>query len=546
MQINDNVKVLFGFDRCIILNGSDVESAKKTLSRRLYTNKRIDIKFSEKQDTDYADFVTNMVISSYLDVCSKKEDYSFCELMYKDFSAKFYNTYIMDIPDIEKESEAYISKNPMYKENTLRINDNVDISVFKKENFDEKYGIISNIYKDLMSSDISIVGCEFHYKNELTFSYGREKDFVAAEKSAILELIERIAIYEVYGNIITTSYEDGKQYNLVNPEELLFYSDEFRERGNRFDKKQVYKWLEVEEYLENKKAWIPLQFFSMDVNDEPLFVFESSNGVALGSSIYEAKLFALFEFVERDAFLNFWYKKARLYIIDINSISNSVREKIARFETENKKVYLFDMTFDVTIPCILCLVVDYEGKVATYISTACHVNYNIAINAAVNECLVGHRIYENNQKIGEKKYNSDNDIVKMFDHVSHASQRQYIKNYDFLFESEMKSVDELYNTDEYKLDASINNAKDLLEYLCREKLNNQGKIFFADLTTKLSYRYGFYIAKIIVSDMLPMTFGYANQRINHERISRAIRNSKYAERCLCKGDEIDDRAHPFP
>ena len=95
----------------------------------------------------------------------------------------------------------------------------------------------------------------------------------------------------------------------MNPEELLYYSQEFRNAGNKFDSSFPYKWLKVEEWGSNKGAYIPLQFFSMDVDDENYFVFESSNGVALGSSIYEAKLFALFELVERDAFLNFWYKK---------------------------------------------------------------------------------------------------------------------------------------------------------------------------------------------------------------------------------------------
>lgn len=284
--------------------------------------------------------------------------------------------------------------------------------------------------------------------------------------------------------------------------------------------------------------YIPLQFFSMDVDDENYFVFESSNGVALGSSIYEAKLFALFELVERDAFLNFWYKKARLYRIDINSVEKKVQEKIARFETEDKKVYIFDMTFDISIPSILCLAVDFRGKVATYISTASHVNYNVAINAAVNECLVGHRIYETNPRIGEKEYNSDYDVVEMFDHVNHASRREYIKNYDFLFESEVKTVEELYGSESYKISDSIDDAKDLLDFICKTKLNNHGKIYFADLSTKMSYEYGFFVAKIVVSGMLPMTFGYANQRINRER-----RNYYLSELMMCFNFVFNEMCH---
>lgn len=546
MLEKDNRKMLYAFDRCIILRKSYCEDVKDVLSKRLLTNKRIDIEFKIELECESVDFVTENILSSYFELCVEDNEYTFCELMYSDFSAKVYTTHIDTVSILDKESEEYLDYNPPYTNSSLRINNSVDISQYKKENFDEKYGIVTNIYKDLMSSDISVVGCEFHHNGQLNFSYGREKNFESAERSAILELIERMAMYGVEGDIVTTSYVNSGNMNFVDPETLLFYSEEFKNRGHRFEYAREYKWLKVEEYFKKEKAWIPLQFFDMAIQNEPMFVFESSNGVALGSSIYEAKLFALFEFVERDAFLNFWYKQARLYRIDFNSVQDTVRKKIARFETENKKIYLFDMTFDVSIPSILCLAVDFKGKVATYISTASHVDYNIAINAAVNECIVGHRIYETNPRIGKKTYESDKDIVEMFDHVSHASLREYIKNYEFLFDSEIKTVDELYGSKKFRVPSEIDNAKDLLEYLCTNKLADLGPIFFADLTTTQSYRYGFYVAKIIVSGMLPMTFGYECQRINYERIQKAIENSQYSQRCLRKGDEIDDRAHPFP
>lgn len=546
MSEKNNLKTLYAFDRCIILKDSNYEDAIGILKERLWTNKKIDVDFNQEPECESVDFVTENLLSSYLELCGEDEDYTFCELVYSDFSAKKYTTHIDAIPAIDKESKQYLDLNPPYIKNSLRINDSVDVSQYKKENFDEKYGIITNVYKDLMSSDISIVGCEFHHRGELNFSYGRENNFDSAEKSAILELIERMAMYEVEGDIVTASYVNRGRRNFVDPETLLFYSEEFKNRGHRFEYDREYKWLKVEEHLKNEKAWIPLQFFDMAFRNEPMFVLESSNGVALGSSVYEAKLFALFELVERDAFLNFWYKQAKLYRIDINSVQGSVREKIARFESKNKKVYLFDMTFDISIPSILCLVIDFKGKVATYISTASHIDYNLAINAAVNECLVGHRIYETNPRIGQKKYESDKDIVEMFDHISHASLREYIRNYEFLFDSDIKTVEELYGSEKFYVPNEINNAKDLLEYLCVNKFAGLGRIFFADLTTKLSYRYGFYVAKVIVSGMLPMTFGYECQRINRERIQKAITNSQYSERCLCKGDEINDRAHPFP
>lgn len=50
-------------------------------------------------------------------------------------------------------------------------------------------------------------------------------------------------------------------------------------------------------------------------------VNETSNGVALGSSYYEAALYSLFEFIERDAFLTFWHKQVPLRQIDKKSLN---------------------------------------------------------------------------------------------------------------------------------------------------------------------------------------------------------------------------------
>lgn len=227
-------------------------------------------------------------------------------------------------------------------------------------------------------------------------------------------------------------------------------------------------------------------------------------------------------------------RKTQIIVVDQRNDLDKIEEAIANIEADNYIVMAFNANKESWI---------YSTKIK---SEVIQMLDNVAINAAVNECLVGHRIYETNPRIGEKEYNSDYDVVEMFDHVNHASRREYIKNYDFLFESEVKTVEELYGSESYKISDSIDDAKDLLDFICKTKLNNHGKIYFADLSTKMSYEYGFFVAKIVVSGMLPMTFGYANQRINRERIKNAIQNSKYSDRCLCKGDEIDDRAHPFP
>ena len=91
--------------------------------------------------------MTRNIIDDYCKASKEIDDYEFCELMYKDYSAKPYNINISELPAIDKESEEYQNYNPPFKGENLRISDSVELTRFKEENFDEKYGIITNIYK---------------------------------------------------------------------------------------------------------------------------------------------------------------------------------------------------------------------------------------------------------------------------------------------------------------------------------------------------------------------------------------------------------------
>ena len=99
--------MIYAFDRCFFIKNSDEKSAKKVLGERLYTNKRIKLDFSYDIVEENDDFVTRNIIDDYCKASKEIDDYEFCELMYKDYSAKPYNINISELPAIDKESEEY-------------------------------------------------------------------------------------------------------------------------------------------------------------------------------------------------------------------------------------------------------------------------------------------------------------------------------------------------------------------------------------------------------------------------------------------------------
>lgn len=519
---------------------------EEVLENRFYNNKGVKLERVESEK-EY-DIITRTMLSDYDSLIeeAKELDYVFTEIKLDTWTAEHFHTRIQKLPDYEGEPENH-SKTPFQNKN-LRITDDLDLSLLKREYYDVKYGVITNIYKDLNSFATSLVGTEFRYGPEAVLSYGREKDFEKAEKSALFELLERHATYGIEKNVLCTSYNEVRgQDEFLNPSLFLHYAVPEAGRRKPFREEMNYFWCPIEEYRTKQECFIPTQFLDMAVRDKEIFVMESSNGVALGSSIAEARMFALLELIERDAFLTFWYKKVKLYEIEKDSLSEKIKREIEEFETEEKKVHLFDMTFDIPIPCILCMVIDTKGKINTYISTACHFDYQVAVKCAVNECLVGHRIYETNPLVEKKQFRSDEDVEKMFDHVCHAARKGYAKNYQFLFEeNEPVRLDELYADKEYRSYLAFQNAEELVDAVIADFLKSHKHIYFADLTSKLSYHYGLYVAKALIPSMSTMSFGFQNRRIHRERIEGSLQNSKYKERSLVEGGNLYEHAHPFP
>lgn len=337
--------MIYAFDRCFFIKNSDEKSTKKVLGERLYTNKRIKLDFSYDIVEENNDFVTRNIIDDYCKASKEIDDYEFCELMYKDYSAKPYNINISELPAIDKESEEYQNYNPPFKGENLRISDSVELTRFKEENFDEKYGIITNIYKDMNSSDISIVGCEFRYKDELNFSYGREKGFKKAEDSAILVM---------------------ETFNTINGEKT--------------------------------------KYFPVSVLD----VLFGTNGMAFGNTLEEAKIQALSEVFERYCNKEIINKEIIMPQIpaDRSIFKDRLLEEIVEVkEKTGLEITIYDASLGKGYPVISVIFENKENN-TYFVKFGAHFDINVATERCLTEMFQGRR---NNQSdyMKEKTYLDD-------------------------------------------------------------------------------------------------------------------------------------------
>ena len=150
---------------------------------------------------------------------------------------------------------------------------------------------------------------------------GRTNNYHISELTAILEGLERYCGLEPRGKrtMIYDSYNNLKN-DALNPILVGVHSDEQYKQPNfpfqKFDPDRPIKWVWGYSLLQDRAILVPeiLAYYSLGCGDG--FVYETSNGCALGGSLEEAIFYGIMEVIERDSFLLTWYSKMALPRLD--------------------------------------------------------------------------------------------------------------------------------------------------------------------------------------------------------------------------------------
>lgn len=441
--------------------------------------------------------------------------------------------------------QAVVSDAP-YHPLTWRIRDQIDTDLMREALYDPHYGHVRHVYKDLSSFDIAIVGAEFSTQDTISFAYGRGSTFKRAEQSCWLEYIERQSMYGLAGSTRRARF-DRTDERFIDPTLFLHYqapdSTGFRQS---FREDAYLEWWPVTDYRNGQTRYLPRQMFDLiPPKHEPVFYLPNSSGVALGSSVAEARLFALFELIERDAFLTFWQKKVRLFQIDPISLTDKQQALLRAFGDDQTQVFVFDMTFDIPLPCVLVLVLSEKGPVHTYISTAAHPDPLKAVDGALDEALVGFRVYQSNDELPRRQYRYPHNVRELFDHVCYAAKQTFADEYRYLFDDpRCYRLEELYPPQARALFHRHRSAAPLLDDIIHRFFGGKD-IYFADLSDGLAGTFGLYVQKAMVSRFGQMSFGYDHRQVDEERLDEAVRESRYRRRALCAEGDYYDGVHPY-
>lgn len=385
---------------------------------------------------------------------------------------------------------------------------------------------------------------------------GRTNSFAVSELTAILEGLERYCGLEPRGKrtVVHDSYNHLKNQAL-NPIEVGVHAKEQYERPGfpftDFDPDRSIDWVWGYSFLQERPVLVPelLAYYSLGCGSRG-FVYETSNGCALGGSLEEAILYGILELVERDSFLMTWYAKMSLPRLDPVSIEDQeLQLMIERMRAVAEyDLYLYNSTMEHGIPSILAIAKNRKEKGMNLICAAgSHLDPVRAVKTAVHE-LAGMMLsldekLEKNQEEYVRMLHDSSLVQQMDDHGMLYGLREAEERLKFLLDDRrpLRSFNEEFKWKSTHLDLT-DDLQDILQEFRRLNLD----VIVVDQTTPETIRNGLHCVKVLIPGMLPMTFGHHLTRVTGlERVFNVPMELGYSKEPLT-AEQLNPHPHPFP
>jgi ribosomal protein S12 methylthiotransferase accessory factor len=383
---------------------------------------------------------------------------------------------------------------------------------------------------------------------------GRTLSYEEAELTAILEALERYCGLTPRGKrtVVRDTYRrlaadalDPATVGLHAPDQ--YARPDFPFQAYHPDRELDWVW--GYSFLRERPVLVPelLAYYSLGGDG---FVYETSNGCALGGSLVEAIFHGILEVVERDAFLLTWYAQLRAPRLDPGSLADAeLRGMIHRFEElTGYELFLHNITMENRIPSVW---VTAKNRRADGANLVCAAGSNLdpvrAVKSALHE-LTGtlqslDERYEANRSECLEMYRDPFRVRHMEDHSLLYSLPQAGERLSFLLDGRgrWQSFAEAFPRWETHADLA-EDLKDVIAVFRRLQLD----VIVVDQTAPELTQNGLHCVKVLIPGMLPMTFGYHLTRL--EGLNRVLRvpcELGYAKKPL-KRSQLNPHPHPFP
>lgn len=338
---------------------------------------------------------------------------------------------------------------------------------------------------------------------------GSDVDWEKAEFKAVMEALERHAcgIIPKEQLIKTTARKLGDK--VLDPRKIVAYTARQYRNGlpfTPFSYKQEYWWKSVVVLPEGYEKYVPIECLYYPVDKEFClnpYTAATSSGVAAGLTFEDALLRAIYEAIERDAFMFAWLSRTSMPRIDRSTIPADCHERIYALESLGYCMHFVDITLGF-VPVVLAVGVSNKTKPALVLGAAADSDIRNTFRKALSE--VEHQLYwEWRDPEHIYSINNPKKVRGVLDHKAFYASPERLPKASFLWSGETKPMKEAYLNDQ--------NIFGITEELRQQSIET----VVVDLTPAYLKQGGIWVIRAIPLGLLPISFGYGMEPLGMAR-----------------------------
>jgi len=325
--------------------------------------------------------------------------------------------------------------------------------------------------------------------------------------------------------------------DFVHPQDIVKYStSQYKNETflyTEFNLGHKYGWLKIKSLTKNKFVYILADHVLFPYSHRHQYTKSTSSGAAAHSKQEKVLTHAVFEIIERDAFMIYWLNKLEMPIIDNQSVPRCLYSRILKLQNLGYILIIRNIGLDIA-PVIFISVKNSHGNYVTC-GMASGSNAENMIESALSEVEIS-ILHLLNIGTVESKFIDTKDVHSLQQHEDLHQQTRYKSETEFFFKK-----GNIIAFDEFSLD--VNSVRDIcvkLEKLGFEILELDASNWEINILLP-EFRF---VSKVIVPGLVPLSYGYVNEPLGMSRIYDIPGILKLKKNDL-DINEINRFPHPF-
>lgn len=464
-------------------------------------------------------------------------------------------------PDGPHAGAAIVGPAPEHSPGSFRVADLSSVRQALEGRFvDPETGFVQSLISDMRGGVPMAVAhlAPARTTEESHHGYGRCDDFAAARATAIVEALERVCgIYPRSRRTVVRAPYAEVADQAIDPRALGLYPDDRYDLPDfyftRFQPDRPTAWVWAYSFAKDAPILVPesYAYFGPRPASDRGFVYETSNGCAIGGCRAEAVLHGLLEVAERDAFLTTWYCRLPIPRVELDSAADRripmLAERIGHRFGYRVRVHV--AVLEQGLPVFWVMAVDASGDPRRH-QAVCVSGARLDPERALRQALteLGPTLQGQAERYDPAvaaRLAADPDAVeRLEDHPTAFGDPEAAARLDFLpSDGPALSLAQVTGALAWPRHGDV--AAHLAE-LAGRYLDSGLDVICVDITSPEARAAGLSCAKVIVPGTVSIAFGHRHRRTHGlPRLLSRPRLLGYRDRDL-ELDELNPFPHPFP